>query len=77
MLGCMSWRNTHYEAGGESHHVGDDDLHVAGLHIKVHVSQHHTVQQRSQQKVHVTDEDRAQTDLHQGLRFLQAGAAYS
>lgn len=68
---------THHKAGGESDHVGDGVLHGPGLLVEVYVSEHHAVHQRSQQEVHVTNEELAQTHLHQGLGFLQAGTTHS
>lgn len=68
---------THHKAGGESDHVGDGVLHGPGLLVEVDVSEHHAVHQCSQQEVHVTNEELAQTHLHQGLGFLQAGTTHS
>lgn len=68
---------THDKAGGEGEHIGDGVLHGPGLLVEVDVSEHHAVHQRSQQEVNVTNEDQAQTHLHQGLGFLQAGTTHS
>lgn len=68
---------THYEPGDECHHIGDDHLHGRGLSVESNVSEHHAVQQRSQQEVNVTDENHAQAHLHQSLWFLQAATTQS
>lgn len=68
---------THHKAGGESEHVGDGVLHGPGLLVDVDVSEHHAVHERSQQEVDMADEDHAQSHLHQGLGFLQAGTTRS
>lgn len=73
-LMCLS---THHQARGESEHIGDGVLHGPGLLVEVDVSEHHAMYQSSQQEVNMTNEDHAQTHLHQGLGFLQVGTAHS
>lgn len=69
--------STHHKAGGESDHIGDGVLHGPGLLVEVDVSEDHAVYQSSQQEVNMTNEDHAQTHLHQGLGFLQGGTTHS
>lgn len=49
---CIS---THHQARCESHHIRDGVLHGPGLLVEVDVSEHHTVNQRSQQEVNMTN----------------------
>lgn len=68
---------THYEARGESNHIGDGVLHGPGLLVEVDVPEHNAVYQSSQQEVNMANEDHAQTHLHQGLGFLQGCTTHS
>lgn len=73
---CVS-ECTHHQAGGESHYIRDGILHGPGLLVKVDVSEHHAVHQRSKQEVHMADKNHAETHLHERLGFLQAGTTHS
>lgn len=69
--------SAHHKARGQGEHVGDGVLHGPRLLVQIDMSEDHTVHQSPQQEVDMTDEDHAQTHLHQGLGLLQGAATHS